>query len=321
MYPLRFQPFYRPAPWGGQALARFLGKNLPTAYPHGESWEVSDHATHRSVLATGSLAGRTLRELMTTHRGALLGPAAGRHETFPWLIKFLDVRDWLSVQVHPDADAVERLWPGECAKTEAWLVVDAQLASRIHAGLRPGVGAKELRAAIEAGTAADCLHSFVPQRGDVVFLPAGTVHAAGGGLLLAEIQQTSDATFRLYDWDRRDAEGKPRTLHIEQGLAAIDWNQGPREPIRTSLTEGPGGDARARLIDCPHFQVDYVAKSAPFDLGGTGTLQALIVTDGHGRLDNGEYVLAGDAWVLPAEMPSLRLTPEARITGLLCSLP
>jgi mannose-6-phosphate isomerase len=195
--PLRFQPYFRPMAWGGRALARFLGKNLP-AGAIGESWEVSDHPHHLSIVATGHLAGHTLRQLMVHHRDELLGPApAANHERFPWLIKLLDVHDRLSVQVHPGAEHVRLLSPDDGAKSEAWLVLDAQPGSRIYAGLRPGIGSAELRDALARGTVAECLHSFTPTHGDFLYLPAGTVHAAGGGVLLAEVQQTSDATFRL----------------------------------------------------------------------------------------------------------------------------
>jgi mannose-6-phosphate isomerase len=154
---------------------------------------------------------------------------------------------------------------------------------------------------------ADCLHRFEPRPGDLVFLPAGTVHALGGGVLLAEIQQTSDATFRLYDWARRDAAGQERPLHVEQALASIDWTQGPVAP--------------SAPIRCPYFAVDRVRHDSDFDLGGVGRLQALIVTEGQGRLDNGDFVMAGDAWVLPASLPSTILHVETPIAGLLCTLP
>src|SRR5262249_19325002 len=158
----------------------------------------------------------------------LLG--ADRCAVFPWLVKYLDARDWLSVQVHPDDEAVRRLWPGEGGKTEAWFVLAAAPESKIYAGLLPGVDEPALRKALATGTVADCLHQFRPRPGDCLFLPAGTVHAVGGGVLLAEVQQTSDATFRLFDWNRVDAQGRPRSLHVEQALACINWRQGPVLP-------------------------------------------------------------------------------------------
>src|SRR5207244_4153139 len=156
----------------------------------GESWEISDHPLHRSVVANTPLAGATLRHLMETRRDEMMGLASVR-ATFPLLVKYLDANDWLSVQVHPDEEAVKKLWPGEGSKTEAWFTVDAAPGSRIYAGLLPGVGERELRAALHAGTVAECLHSFEPHPGDCVLLPAGAVHAVGGGVLLAEVQQTS----------------------------------------------------------------------------------------------------------------------------------
>src|SRR5262245_25795845 len=229
--PLRFHTFLRPMVWGGRRLGALLGKELGPDALYGESWELSDHPLHRSVVAQGPLAGKTLRELMEADAAGLLGRAAKGHTTFPWLVKFLDAADWLSVQVHPDAEAVRRLWPGEGSKTEAWFVLEASPGSRIYAGLLPGVDEPSLRRALAAGAVTGCLHSFEPRPGDSVFLPAGTVHAVGGGVLLAELQQTSDATFRLFDWNRLDGSGQARLLHVEESLACIHWDQGPVRPV------------------------------------------------------------------------------------------
>jgi mannose-6-phosphate isomerase len=315
-YPLRFESFLRPMVWGGRALATRLHKRLPTDEPYGEAWEVSDHALHRSVVAEGAWRGRTLRQLMLDQREELLGPAAGRFSTFPWLIKFLDACDWLSVQVHPDPVVVKRLRPGEGSKTEAWLVIDAAPQSRIYAGLLPGVGPDELRRAVAAGRAAECLHSFTPRPGDCVFLPAGTVHAVGGGVLFAEIQETSDATFRLFDWNRVDAAGKSRTLHLEESFAAIHWQRGSVEPIRTAAAT-----TRATLVRCDEFILEMIRTSAPLELGDAGRLQALIVLDGTGRWSAGGEVRSGQAWVLPASLSARRLEPTVPLTSLLATLP
>jgi mannose-6-phosphate isomerase len=198
-------------------------------------------------------------------------------------------------------------------------VLDARPGSFIYAGLRHGIGPDELRSALRTGTVADCLHPITPQPGDFVFLSAGTVHAVGGGVLLAEIQQTSDATFRLYDWDRRNAAGQPRALHIEQALASIDWNQGPRDPVPAWPKDD--GDTQAALLRCPYFSVESVCRRSAFDVGGAGRLQALIVATGQGRLDNGEFVMAGDAWILPASMRRMTLHVETPMAALLCTLP
>jgi mannose-6-phosphate isomerase len=316
--PLRFEPFLRPMVWGGRALGAQLGKTLVKPEPYGEAWDVSDHALHRSVVASGPWAGASLRQLMEQHRAALLGHAAGRFDAFPWLIKFLDACDWLSVQVHPDAAAVRTLWPGEGSKTEAWYVIDAQPGSRIYAGMKPGVGPEELRRSLADGKVAECLHAFAPQPGDCVFLPAGTVHAVGGGVLMAEIQETSDATFRLFDWNRVDAHGQSRTLHVEEALAAIHWDYGPVEPIRL-----PPGDMTPRrtLVRCQQFLLEHVHGEAPCTLGGVGRLQALIILEGSGRWQTGETLAPGQAWVLPASLPDTRLELLAPLAGLLATLP
>lgn len=313
--PLRFLPYLRPMVWGGRRLATELGKTLPEAKPYGESWDVSDHRSHASVVASGPHAGRTLRQLMQEDREALLGRAAKQYTTFPWLVKFLDAADWLSVQVHPDDELVQALWPGEGGKTEAWYVLDAAPSSRIYAGLLPGVGAKELRAALAAGTVAECLHTFTPRAGDCVFLPAGTVHAVGGGVLMAEVQQTSDATFRLYDWDRIDKEGRRRELHIEQAMKCIDWKRGPVRPVR--------GEEQPALVRNRYFEWDYVQTDRPIAFGGANRLQLILVLDGKGRFATveEEVFAPGQAWVLPAALPRGECRPEGTMTLLVCTLP
>jgi mannose-6-phosphate isomerase len=322
--PLRFEPWLRPMPWGGDRLAS-LGKAVPTGGRYGESWEISDHPLHRSIVAGGPWAGQSLRQLMEEQRRALLGPAAGAHETFPWLVKLLDAQDWLSVQVHPDAQAVRRFRPGEGPKTEAWLVLDALPASRIYAGLGPGVDERKVRVALAQGTVAECLHSFTPQPGDCVFLPAGTVHAVGGGILLAEIQQTSDATFRLFDWDRRDSQGQPRALHIEEALASIHWDQGPVRPVHIpGMTAERATNRQLPLVRCGEFHLDYLEAVAPQFCGGDGHLRALIVVRGGGRLlapTGAEMLAPGQAWVLPAAMPPAQLHPQESLGVLFCTLP
>jgi mannose-6-phosphate isomerase len=313
--------------WGGRRLAEVLGKPLPTPGPYGEAWEVSDHASHQSVVATGDHAGLTLRELLAREPAALLGKA-GRGP-FPWLVKFLDACDWLSVQVHPDDESAVRLWPGEGGKTEAWFVLAAQPGSRVYAGLLPGVDEAQLRRAVAAGTVAGCLHQFEPSPGDCLFLPAGTVHAVGGGVLMAEVQQTSDATFRLFDWNRRDANGQARKLHVEKAFACIDWKQGPVGPVRAegyppSPNHAPGPvPVRQQLVDCPYFQLAYVRQAEPFALGG-GCMQAVVVLHGCGTLhgEAGPQALSyGETLVLPAALKPTWCRPQGMLGLLVATLP
>lgn len=322
--PLTFVPFLRPMAWGGRRLAETLRKPLPSDAPFGESWELSDHPLHRSSVAAGPLAGRSLRHLMEQEPAALLGGAWHEHPVFPWLVKFLDAHDRLSVQVHPDATAVRRLLPGEGSKTEAWFVLDAAPGSRIYAGLLPGTDEAILRRRLREGRVTECLHTFEPQAGDCVFLPAGTVHAVGGGVLIAEVQQTSDATFRLYDWDRSDAQGRPRELHIEQAMQSIDWAQGPVTPVHApEFSSGAAGaTVRRRMAECRHFRLDYVHSAEALAWGGTDRLHVLVVLRGSARWDSPDTppAVTGTTWLLPAAMPSRLLRPDGLLAILACSI-
>lgn len=320
--PLLFDSYLRPMVWGGRRLAEVLGKPLPGPEPYGEAWEISDHASHSSRVAHGPLAGQTLHQLMCDRRDELLGPATNGHTRFPLLVKLLDANGWLSVQVHPDDDAVRVLWPGEGGKTEAWFILDAVPDSRVCAGLLPGVDEAQLRAALARGTVADCLHSFTPHPGDCLFLKAGTVHAVGGGVLMAEVQQTSDATFRLFDWNRRDARGRSRTLHVEQALACIDWKQGPVHPVRVPDFRAPpcGRTERLPLVDCAYFKLEYLRGGEPFACGGDGQTHVVTVVQGAGRLETAtaaEEVTTGQSWLLPASLSAAQLLPRPSLGVLL----
>ncbi len=318
--PLRFEPFLRPMVWGGRLLEK-LGKKLPTNEPYGESWEVSDHALAQSVVAEGPWTGSTLRLLMESQRQALLGQAHIQHAVFPWLFKFLDAEDRLSVQVHPDAVSVKKLWPGEGPKNEAWFVLEARPGSWVYAGLLPGVEPADMDAALRRGSVEECLHRFEPRAGDCLYLSAGTVHAVGGGVLLAEIQQTSDATFRLFDWNRRDDKGQSRKLHIEESLACLDWQRGPINPLHVAEYASAGGQARRRLLESPYFCLDFIKETAPFAVGGQGRLAAFCVFKGQAELATGQTLSAGQVWLLPATMPVISCRPLPSIAGMFCTLP
>ncbi|HEX3314234.1 MAG TPA: type I phosphomannose isomerase catalytic subunit [Gemmataceae bacterium] len=314
--PLRFEPFLQPRVWGGARLPRLLGKAISTE-PVGEAWLTSDHPVHRSVVADGWHQGRSLRELMERQADELVGDR--KHARFPWLVKLLDCHELLSVQVHPDRAAVARLVPGEGSKTEAWFVLDALPGARVWAGLKAGVDEKTLRAAVAEKRVADCLHLFVPKAGDCVFLPAGTVHAVGGGVLMAEIQETSDVTFRLYDWDRVDAQGRGRQLHLDEAIASIHWNADPVTPI----TIGDVNRAVDReLVRCAAFVLDFRRTTKPAELTG-GRLQTLIVVAGDGTWADGRPLTVGQSWLLPAAMRAQTVTPgpSGSLAFLLARLP
>ena len=224
LYPLRFEPIYQYRLWGGRRLSGLLSAPLPGDGPIGEAWVLSDRDDHQSQVANGPLKGQTIGQLMEQYRTQLMGKLGPRFHRFPLLLKFLDAREMLSVQVHP-SDAYPVLIPaGDTGKTEAWVVIEAERESQIYAGLKPDTTADGLRRSLENGTIADHLAAIVPKPGDAIFIPAGTVHTLGGDIVVFEVQQNSDVTFRLYDWGHVDAKtGKPRPLQVDQASACIDF--------------------------------------------------------------------------------------------------
>lgn len=320
--PLKFEPYLRPQPWGHRRLAAVFDRAVPMDSPVGESWELSAHPVHVSRVADGPLAGRSLCELWESERDGWCGDAAPQQ--FPWLLKFLDCHEYLSVQVHPGDATAAALRPGENGKTEAWVVLDADPAARIFAGFRPGVTRGEVVERLEDGSLVECLHSFVPRAGDCVFLPAGTVHAVGGGVLMAEVQQSSDATFRLFDWNRVGLDGRPRTLHREESLASIDWAAGPVNPVRPrslpNLPEHVRGEA---LVDCHWFRWDrFQFADGPWSL--TPTFAAWTVIAGSATLSGSGFhrrYRAGETVLTTGSEPDLTWQPHPRTTLLRVTLP
>jgi mannose-6-phosphate isomerase len=230
LYPLRFEPIYQSRLWGGRRLAGLLTAPLPGDGPIGEAWVLSDREDHPSRIANGPLKGWTIARLLAQVPEQVLGKLAGRFRRFPLLLKFLDARTMLSVQVHP-SDAYKNMLPaGETGKTEARVVLEAGPECRIYAGLRPGTTAYDLRRALTNGAAADQLVSTTPKPGDGIFIPAGTVHALGGDIVVFEVQQNSDVTFRLYDWNHVDAKtGQPRALLFIGDALFVGGNEFPAE--------------------------------------------------------------------------------------------
>jgi mannose-6-phosphate isomerase len=231
LYPLTFQPIFQERIWGGRKLETLYGKPLPAGKMVGESWEISDRADANSFVANGPLAGRTLASLMESNRAEMMGRARSPESRFPLLIKLLDAQENLSLQVHPPQHLAADL--GGCAKTEMWYVAAAEPGALLYAGLRRGVTREEFAAKTRAGSVAECFHQLPVREGDSLFLPSGRVHALGKGLVIFEIQQNSDTTYRVFDWNRVDASGKPRQLHVEESLKCIDFDD-----FEPTLTNG-----------------------------------------------------------------------------------
>ena len=323
MYPLRFEPIYQYRLWGGRRLADLLTAPLPGDGPIGEAWLLSDRDDHLSKVADGPLKGSTIRQLLEQMPEPLLGKLAGRFRRFPVLLKFLDARDKLSVQVHPEDGQRDSIPAGESGKTEAWVVLEAGPASRIYAGLKPGTTRADLERALASRSVAEFLPSFTPRVGDAVFLRARTVHTLSG-LVVFEVQENSDVTFRLYDWDRADPRtGKPRPLQVEQAMACIDFGQiaiGPVVPV----VEEASTARRERLFHCGHFSVWRHTGGSPFAVGATGLPRVLVCVVGEGELEyrGADYpIRRGDVVLLPADVGACRFRPANAVTMLEVALP
>ena len=253
LYPFTFKPIFKERVWGGRRLARLYAKPLPENVPIGESWEISDRPGDVSVIANGSLAGKDLRWLMEKHARELLGAATPASNFFPLLIKILDAEEKLSLQVHPPAAKAAEL-AGE-PKTEMWYIAHAAPGAELYVGLKRGVTREEFAQKIAAGNVESCFHRVPVRAGDAMFLPSGRVHAIGAGLVIFEIQQNSDTTYRVFDWNRSGLDGKPRPLHISESLASIDFND--FEPSLLSRdTRQDGQIAHRQLVHDPLFTVD-----------------------------------------------------------------
>jgi mannose-6-phosphate isomerase len=265
LYPFTFHPTFKQRVWGGRELERLYHKPLPPGVPIGESWEISDRPGDVSVVSNGPLAGKDLRWLMEKHAADLLGDARPQGGRFPLLLKILDTQEKLSLQVHPPA-AVASSLAGE-PKTEMWYVAEAAPGAELYVGLKRGVTRTEFEQRIKDGTVAGCFHRIGVQAGDAMFLPSGRVHALGAGLVIFEIQQNSDTTYRVFDWNRLGLDGKPRELHIPQSLASIDFDD--YEPSLLPRASAANGVQSVRpLVSDPLFTAE--AREA-----GAGTRVAL----------------------------------------------
>ena len=322
LYPLRFEPIYQYRLWGGRRLSDLLSAPLPDG-PIGEAWILSDRDDHPSLVTEGPLKGKTIAQLLKQSPEQLLGKLAGHFTRFPLLLKFLDVSKSLSVQVHPPDWHVELIPAGETGKTEAWVVLEADAASRIYAGLTPGTTADNLRGAIASGRVEDHLASFTPKPGEGVLVKAGTVHALNG-VVVFEVQENSDVTFRLYDWDHIDpGTGRRRPLQVDQALACIDFFQVAIRPV-VPMGEETTPVTSERLFYCDHFGVWRITGKAPFLVGKEGTPRVLVCLSGEGHLEyNGaDYAFGkGDVVLLPAVVGDCLCRPHGAVTVLELSLP
>ncbi|QDV89575.1 Putative mannose-6-phosphate isomerase YvyI [Phycisphaerae bacterium RAS2] len=325
--PLVFEPIYRPKVWGGRNLTRLLNKPLPPPndQPIGESWEVVDLPDAQSIVARGPVKGRTLHSLVDEWRADLLGRAPLAAGRFPLLIKFLDACQPLSIQVHPDDETAARAGLAPIGKHEAWYVIEARDDAVIYRGLRPDASRERVaeQLARDPASIVDCVLTRRARAGDAFYLPAGTVHAAGGGLVLAEVQTPCDVTYRLYDWDRTRPAGDAG-MHLREGVDAIvadpEFATAEKRTHVTSIFT-----TVTRLVSCPKFRmekvrfVEGIEQEIPY-----AELVCWIVLDGRGEIAYGattEQFAAGDVVVLPAALRKARLKTHTACTWLEVTVP
>ena len=311
MEPITFQPLYMERVWGGRELARVYGRHLPTpGRPYGESWEIVDREPEQSVVDEGELAGMSLHDLWTRRREAVFGEGYDEHPRFPILIKVLDARADLSIQVHPPAQLAAVL--GGEPKTEMWHIADCEAGAKLYVGLNAGVTRAGFEQAIHMGTVAECVHALTPQPGDSILIESGRLHAIGAGFLIHEIQQNSDTTYRVFDWNRTGLDGKPRQLHIAESLASIDYAD--HEPTM----DAPDGET---LAACPYFKTTRKDLAAGDTIGNpvAGRFSIVIVVDGSLLSAAGRVLEKGRFILLPRDASPL--TAQQTASVLLVTLP
>jgi len=303
--------------WGGRKLGTELDKPIGDATDYAESWELADHPDGQSVVVSGRYRQTTLSDLITNFAEDLLG----RHQSmqqFPLLIKYLDANDWLSLQVHPNDEQAKTHNPNENGKTEAWVILAADPDSQIVCGLKQGVTREVFQQHVMAGTVEETLHMIPAVVGDCIFVPAQTVHALGPGILLAEIQQQSNLTFRLHDWGRLGSDGQPREIHVDESLNCIDFERGPVNPV-TPVPLSDGLHHYEELVRCEHFVIRRHQAVDDFAIKLDDRFRIFMLLDGSATVSTefGDVKLSkGGTVLIPADVDECIVRPLSRITML-----
>ena len=303
LFPVKLTPAFKDYLWGGERLKTEFNKNTNMT-PLAESWELSAHKDGQSIVTTGDYAGLTLTDYLSAVGKEALGTACEKYDYFPLLIKLIDAKGDLSVQVHPsDEYALEH--EGEYGKTEMWYILDCEEGAALYYGFKEDTAREDYESAIKEGRLTDILNRVPVKRGDVFFIPAGTVHAIGAGILICEIQQNSNTTYRVYDYNRRDKNGNLRPLHVEKALAVSDLRKSPALPAIPDGTD-------VLLAECGYFEVRRLRFAGEGTVPATvESFTALTVTEGEGTLSDGESVLSfrkGDTLFVPAQETSFAVT-------------
>ncbi|MDB4411128.1 class I mannose-6-phosphate isomerase [Akkermansiaceae bacterium] len=308
MEPITFQPLYMTRVWGGRTLETNYYRKLPDNQPYGESWELSDREHEQSLVAGGEFAGMTLNQLWKERRDEIFGLGL-EGDRFPLLIKILDARDDLSIQVHPPVEIAASL--GGDPKTEMWYIADCDPDAKLYIGFKNGVSRGDFEKSLGDGSVEEKVHAVQPKIGQSIFIPSGRLHAIGAGFLIYEIQQNSDTTYRVFDWNRVGLDGTPRDLHVEESMKSIDFDD-----FEPGMDEPNGGT----LASCEYFKVDERVLSERDTFGSTPEAFAIVtVVSGTVTSQGGSEFTAGDFFLLPKGAASLIAQSESKV--LLTTIP
>lgn len=325
--PLRLAPIPVPKVWGGDRLRGLVGDGVSDGdwpdQPIGEVWLVSDREGRASRVLGGPFDGRSLRGLMLSEREALLGDAQPSPDgSFPLLLKLLEARQNLSVQVHPDESAAKSL--GSSAKNECWYVLDAEPEAEVLLGIAEGVDRSEFARDASTARVIDLLRRFPVRAGEAVDVPAGTVHGICAGIAVAEVQNNSDTTYRLFDWDRKGLDGAPREMHLSEALRSIDYDARCPAPGPLEFEEH-ASNRRATLHGGAHFHADVLEVHESTEIGRPRVPVALYVVEGSGHLVAGDAepveLRRGTTWLIPADAPGARILDASGDLRLLRAVP
>ena len=309
LYPLKFAPVYKDYLWGGDRISRKYGRKLP-AGTYAESWEISDRPEGMSVVTSGSLAGQTLGALVKEFGDRLVGKGASG-DRFPLLVKIIDAHARLSVQVHPSDENASSV--GGEPKTEMWYVLGARAGAKVFVGFRSGVDRAAFEKAVQQKAAGKTLEPVLVKPADAILVPGGVVHCIDAGLLLLEIQQNSNTTYRVYDWDRTGPDGKPRQLHMAEALRVMTWTEGGSAKSVRHKSVRAGRNTVWDVLECPYFRVERLDLGEDFQGENDGrSFHAFFVTDGEVTLDTrqaGVRMKAGVSCLVPASAKRYGLAP------------
>lgn len=311
MYIIQLEPDFKERVWGGQRLKTYLNKDIPYAHT-GESWEIACHENGNSIIKNGHLKGKALMDVIKNHPVQFVGHSINDQYKFPLLLKFIDAKDLLSVQVHPEDEYASIHENGELGKNEAWYIVDADPGAKLIVGLKEGVRKLDFIKAFEEERLESVLNEVIVKKGDVINIPAGLIHAIGSGILLAEVQQNSDTTYRVYDWNRVGLDGQKREMHVEKSLEVIDFEGKHPTDIIEGVKEEGMGFSLTRYIQNKYFALDKLDITTNFtNTKALDNFELYMCLEGNTLVscsENKIQISKGDSFMIPACVSTYSIT-------------